>query len=276
MAEADLIAAYLNELQPSLRWQRTADLVALELEDHLRESAARRTALGVDSDTAQRETLHQFGEPHIVALAFNLNSRGDIAMPTQFTRAAGTSALIAAGLWIAAAVAALWGQFDMTEVWSDEIFPYFMALVIAALLCTLFTVAGTLTRTGGGRDPLTISALVLGGISVLVMGAMPWTWVGSALPLTVAALLVTLRLRTNGLGSPAHWLLVAAWPLGSATLVLMEALRVGPVDRYGDYPAAWHTGFSLAVALFALGLFSIGRWLRSEEPAVVPGGAATA
>ncbi len=65
MAEADLIAAYLNELQPSLRWQRTADLVALELEDHLRESAARRTALGVDSDTAQRETLHQFGDPSL-------------------------------------------------------------------------------------------------------------------------------------------------------------------------------------------------------------------
>jgi len=273
MSEADLIAAYLNDLQPALRWQRNADLVTLELEDHLRESAARRTALGIDSVAAQRETLHQFGEPHIVALAFKLNSSGDIAMPTQFTRAAGASALIAAGLWITAVIAGLWGQFDMTEVWSDEIFPYFMALVIAALLCTLFTVAGTLTRTGGGRDPLTISALGLAGISLLVMGAMPWTWVASALPLTVAALLITFRLRANGLGSPAHWLLVAAWPLGSATLILMEALRVGPVDRYGDYPAAWHTGFFLAVALFALGLIVIGQWLRSEEPAVVPDGA---
>jgi len=273
MAEADLIAAYLNELQPGLRWQRNADLVALELEDHLRESAARRTALGIDSVAAQQETLQQFGEPHMVALAFNLNSKGDIAMPTKFTRAAGTSALIAAGLWITAAVTGLWGQLDMTEAWSDAIVPVIAALFFAALLCTLFTVAGTLTRTGGGRDPLTISALVLAGISVLVMSAMPWGWTFSALPLAVAALLVTLRLRANGLGSPAHWLLVAAWPLGSATWILMEALRVGQVDSYGEYPAAFHTGFALAVALFALGLIAIGRWLHSEEPAVVLDGA---
>lgn len=208
-----------------------------------------------------------------MALAFNLNSSGDIAMPTKFTRAVATSALIASGLWITAAIVGLWGQFHMTEVWSDERLPVIAALIIAAQLCTLFALAGTLTRTGGGRDPLAISALVLGGISVLATSAMPWGWMFSALPLAVAALLVALRLRANGLGSPAHWLLVAAWPLGTATLVLMEALRVGPQDSYGDYPAAWHTGFSLAVAVFPLGLVVVGLWLHSEEPAVVPGGA---
>lgn len=273
MPEADLIAAYLHELQPSLRWHRSADLVALELEDHLRESAARRTALGVDSVTAQRETLHQFGEPHIVARAFNLDSSGDIAMPTQFTHAAGTSALIAAGLWIPAAVAALWGLSDVIGGWNQGSYAITMALVVAALLCTLVAFAGMLIRTGGGRDPLTIFALVLGGLSVLVMGAAPWSWVVSALPLAVAALLVTLRLRTNGLGSPTHWLLVAAWPLGSATVILMEGLRVGTKDSYGDYPVAFMTGFTLAATLFALSLVSIGQWLRSEEPAFVPDGA---
>ncbi len=161
----------------------------------------------------------------------------------------------------------------MTEVWSDERLPVIAALIIAAQLCTLFAIAGTLTRTGGGRDPLAISALVLAGISVLATSAMPWGWMFSALPLAVAALLVALRLRANGLGSPAHWLLVAAWPLGTATLVLMEALRVGPQDSYGEYPAAWHTGFSMAVAVFALGLVVVGRWLHSEEIAVVPRGA---
>lgn len=273
MPEADLIAAYLNELQPSLRWQRSADLVALELEDHLRESAARRTALGADAVTAQRETLIQFGEPHIVARAFHLNSSGDIAMPTQFTRVAGTAALIAAGLWIPAAVAALWGLSDVLGGWTQGSYEATRALVVAALLCTLVAFAGTLIRTGGGRDPLTISVFAAGGLSVLVMGVAPWSWVASAMPLAFAGWLVMLRLQTNGLGSPTHWLLVAAWPLGSATVILLEGLRVGTKDSYGDYPVAFMIGFTLAATLFALALVSIGRWLRSEEAAFVPSGA---
>ena len=102
MAEPDLIEAYLIDLHRCLRFRHDADDVVAEAEDHVREAVERLCRSGADPIAAQRITLERFGDPVVVARALSVTAHGGIAMPTAFTRAAGTAALASALAWVLA------------------------------------------------------------------------------------------------------------------------------------------------------------------------------
>jgi hypothetical protein len=51
--------------------------------------------------------------------------------------------------------------------------------------------------------------------------------------------------------------------------MVADRMRLGDVDIYGDYPGAFLAGFLVGTTLFVGGLVPLGRWLRSEEVAMV-------
>jgi hypothetical protein len=71
-------------------------------------------------------------------------------------------------------------------------------------------------------------------------------------------------------------LLVAAWPVGISTAIILDLLGVGPIDNYGDAYIAQKIGFATGSITFAAGLYAQGRWLRSETVVDVSDSMATA
>jgi hypothetical protein len=262
MAEPDLIEAYLIHLHRCLRFRRDADDVVAEAEDHVREAVERLCRSGADPITAQRITLERFGDPVVVARALSVTAHGGIAMPTAFTRAAGTTALASALTWILAAAALV---FDGVRSETDLYILFAIPVMIAAVT-TVVALAGLLARAGGRRDVATILALVLAGGAAAMMVVTAWAWLVWTMLISAAALIAVLKTRAAMVGAGStDWLLVAAWPAALATFLVADRMRLGDVDTYGDYPGAVIAGFLVGTALFVGGLVPLGRWLSSEE-----------
>lgn len=264
MAEPDLIERYLAELGRSLRGRPdVVDLLA-EVEDHLRETADRLCHAGTDSHDAQCTTLDRFGESTVVARAYAVNLSGGLAMPTKFTRTAGAIALVTAALWSLAAIVKWW-ESELFAAWTQARSWVFTVVVVLAALGTVVVLAGIVVRTGKGHS-LSAAALVLGGLAVVAFGVMPWAFALWGLLLTAAFLvaLPALHSVTEGRGI-ADWALVAAWPAGLGVMWLLSALRVGPVDEYGDHQVAFVAGFGTSAVLMTIGLISVGRRLLAEQ-----------
>ena len=188
-------------------------------------------------------------------------------MPTAFTRAAGTVALVSALAWVLAAIALL---FDALRGATGDWYTLFAIPVMIAALTTVVALAGVLSRSGGRRDVWTILALVLAGSAAAMMVVTAWAWLVWTMLISAAALIAVLKARSASVGVGAtDWLLVAAWPASLVTFVVAERMRLGDVDTYGDYPAAFLVAFLIGAALFVGGLVPVGRWLRSEEVAMV-------
>jgi hypothetical protein len=109
-----------------------------------------------------------------------------------------------------------------------------------------------------------VLAVAIVGVVLMVIGT--WAWFATALPIAVSFAWLIFRMRAGGFARPVHWLLVAAWPVGMAVLVLLDQLEVGPQDTYGDHSVASVAGFAVAASLFAIGLASLGQWLRTSRP----------
>jgi hypothetical protein len=183
----------------------------------------------------------------------------------HFTHHAATAALVAAGFWIMSAVSGLWGKGSLLTDWTDLDYAIWTALTAVAVLATIVVVVGVLLREDGRHGALKIAGIglaVIGG-ALLIVGT--WAWAATSPVLAAAGLVVALRLRATGLGAPTDWLLAAAWPIGIGTLILLEELKVGPTDSYGDHEIASLTGFTLAATLFAIGLAGLGARLRNEK-----------
>jgi len=267
MAPPDLIEAYLSHLHRCLGFRRDADDVVAEAEDHLREAVERLCRSGADPITAQRITLDRFGDPMVVARALSTTAHGGIAMPTAFTRAAGTAALVSAVAWVLAALALL---FEALRAGTGDWYTLFAIPVMIAALTTVVALAGLLSRSGGRRDVWTILALALAGLAAVMMVVTAWAWVVWTMLIAAAALIAVVKARSASVGAGAtDWLLVAAWPAALATFLVADRMRLGDVDTYGDYPAAFLVAFLVGSALFVGGLVMLGRWLRSEEVAMV-------
>lgn len=250
-----------------MRGRHDVDDVLLELEDHLRECTAKRVLAGDDTPSAQRDSLATFGASDLVADAFVLNPDVGLIVPTRFTRGAGTGALVAASFWVISAGAGTYGQASLLTEWNQRSYAIWNTLTAIAVVATVVAVAGGLTRAGGRRDTLTVAGLglaVIGG--VLLIGG-TWAWPMTSLALAAAGLLVVLRLRATGLASPTDWLLAVAWTIGIGTLILLEELKVGSIDSYGNHEIAAVAGFALAATMFAVGLAGLGARLRVEQPA---------
>lgn len=274
MAERDLIDSYVSCLNGSLKWRRDYRDVLDEVEDHLRASAENLVRSGAEPVLAQQTTLQRFGDPKVVALSYATTTSGGVAVPTQQTRAAGTVALISAGLWVLAAIVLAASRLQETSMYL-----IWAVTVLVAVATFAFVLAGVFLRTGGLRGlwPGVTLAVVALGFALSFIGT--WAWPVWGIFLAVGALLTVLRLRSASLGfktttRATDWLLVAAWPIGVGMLMLLSELHVGPVDEYGDYSASQAVGFAIGAVLLAASLAQLGRWLRSEQPADIREGVA--
>lgn len=270
MAEPDLIDRYLIELRRSLGRRRDVlDLLA-EVEDHLREAVERLEHEGSEAHHAQRATLDRFGDSVVVARAFAVTSSGGIAMPTTFTRAAGAVAGVAAAAWLVSVLAGLWQNEFFVSPWSQDRYWVWTVTAVLASIASGLVLAGMLARTGS-RGLSAVIAFTLLSLGGLMAGLATWGFVAWGVLLSLAFLPAVLSARAvAGRSAPSDWLLVLSWPTGSVLVVVLEALRVGPIDGYGDYPLAFAIGYVVAALSMASGLVGVGRWLRSEEAVDVP------
>ncbi len=266
MAEYALIDGYLDALRTQVRWRRDVEDLVAEVEDHLYSTVERFEARGTDRKLAQRQTLERFGDPDLMAEAFASTPRGGIAVPTKFTKTAGTAAVAGAALWAAAvAYFAMAGQLDSEWL---PVFLVFMILVVAAGVMTMMT-SIALRERHGGLGPLGLAGLIILG------GGLAFSF--------IAAWAVPFWLAAQGVGM--LFIAVAMWPLGLAPrpatiaygtghiigtigFAVIRFLEVGTPDQWGDYPAAG-IGAAVGVVITASGLLGIGLWLRSEEPAEI-------
>lgn len=271
MARHDLITTYLHQLHASLRWRPDAADLVDEAADHLHETTDRLIRAGTDPLAAQTQTLARFGDPVLLARSFALTPHGGLAMPTPFTRTAGTLGLAATALWLLTAAAAWWGGTDLLTDWNSAGYAGWAVLATFAGIGTTLTLAGLLVRSGGLRGPLPGAALLAASVGTVLVGVATWAWPLSTGLLALAAALVVWRLHTaHTTTARRDWLLAAAWPTGIAVFALLTWLQVGPVDSYGDYPIAYAAGFTTGALLFTAALALLGLWLRREEPADLP------
>lgn len=264
MPEPDLIDRYLSELRRTMSSRRDVDDVLAEVEDHLREAAERLSSDGWPPSDAQRCIVERFGESAMVARAFAANSTGGIVMPSAITRISGAVALVTAALWCL--VAALnWWASELYAPFTEERWMFVMGVVFAALLGTVLVAVGMVIRLGR-RDLVPLVALA-GVLGAMGFTATAWMWPVWGLLIGGGCLLVLVRWRGSVGVRLADWALVAAWPAGLGAVVALSFLKAGPIDEYGDYPAAVVVGLAVAAVLMTVGLVSVGGRMIGEKSA---------
>ena len=266
MAERDLIDRYVASLGRSLAGTRGRRDALDEVEDHLRETAERLSCAGLSWQVAQATTIARFGEPAAVARALAGTASGGVALPSAFTRWAGFTAFVGAGLWAVAAVGAWW-QSDAFAPWTVGRYDAWTQVTLVAALASTVVLLGLHARAGH-RDLLAVGSVLLIGAATLAVGATTWAWPFWGAGMAVAFLVAVSRLDA-ALATPARWtrMLVAAWPVGTAVAFGLAALRVGPTDSYDTYYVSHLIGFAVGAALMAAGLIAAGRRLTAERPA---------
>lgn len=266
MAESDLIDRYVADLRRQIRWRSDVDDVVDEVHDHLRETAANLRVTGVDEREAQQRTLARFGDPDIIHRVFSVAPSGGVVMPTAFTRSAGAVAIVAAGLWAAAAVLKWW-ESGLFAPWTQDRFAVYSLVVAAASTASLFVLIGILARIGWPR-PTTAIGIGLAAVFTVAALGLVWMWpiiglfLGTAFLLTTKAVAGTLERR-----GWTQWAPAAGWYSGFMVFVLCSGVGLGPVDDYGDYPMAQSLGFTVAAVGMVIGLLDVGRWLLTERAA---------
>jgi hypothetical protein len=189
-------------------------------------------------------------------------------------RHAGTAALVGAFFWIVSAATGTIGQGNLFTTWTDGNYLIWNTVTAIALLCSLVALIGTALWSGAGRDTVAIAALVVGVIGSVLMIMATWAWGVVALPIAIAAAYVVQRLKSAGVAESLSWALVAAWPVGSTLWYLGNLMQWGPrVSDEGSESAAV-ISFAVAAVLFAAGLATLGRWLRTQatdQPFSAPG-----
>lgn len=159
MARHLMIERYLDSLRDRLGWHQNSGDIVAEMKDHLYSTAESLERNGMDTETAQRETLRRVGDPRLVALELATTSRGTLAIPTRFTRNIGIVAVLGALAWIGSVIAwwiaAFIGQpTGVQMVWTESTpgYGFYRAattVFIAAIVALLATMAGRHKRHGG-------------------------------------------------------------------------------------------------------------------------------
>jgi hypothetical protein len=267
--DGDLIGAYVVALRQRLSWRSDLDDVVDEVEDHLREQCDRLVSRGADPADAQQETLRRFGELGIVAGSFSEAATGAPALPTRGTRAAGFAGAAAALFWLASILTAGLGGFtDTLHPWTVERYWIWAPCTVLAVALTLWTMAGALVRVGHLHTRSGVTAVAVTALVTLFL--VPMTW--AVLPAMVAAALVALLALRGHLGEAHRTIrplrLLAVWPGAVALQAFLEhAVRLGPLDEYGDRPVARFAAFVLAALVTAAATGTVGRSLAREHPA---------
>jgi hypothetical protein len=262
MARYGLIDGYLDTMRTEIRWRRDLDDVVSEMEDHLYSTVEGLLASGAEPQAAQRATLDRFGEPDVLKAVYASTPTGGIAVPTTFTRRAGTFALISAGFWLATAGLYVFGRDSSDgEVAAYMIFSAGILIAGVFLLLAMFGMGKRL----GGLGVLGVSGLVitLVGVAFSVLAwAIPF-WMGLQ---GIGLLLFGIAVLRSDLAPRWSTLLASAgFILGVIAFFALTELEVGTPDSYGDYPVAWGASLVTGTVIVSLGLIGWGVWLRSEE-----------
>lgn len=247
MAEARLIAAYLDELHHDVRRLVDADEIVAEVEDHLLEARDAFERQGLDPLQAELQALAQFGTPSLVSRALIVESRKGAAVATTFTRRAGLAALLLPVLGLVGALLMTIGD-DKTLVRNLGI----VALVLVFALF-VFAVVGLRRRHRGALGAWGTASLGVFLASPVI--AFPFGWgAGAAF---AAALMVAVMLMAIGM--------LRAGVLPRAPVALFGfAGSVGIIVALpGDTLAFAYLGF----ALVAVGLGWLG-WVMWHEDAL--------
>lgn len=180
-------------------------------------------------------------------------------------RIAGTAAVVAPWGWLALLAGFLFQSAESAVPWETLSLILSVAGLIVGL-ASLVALSGMLVQVGDARDVWRTVAVVLAILGVAVLTFLTWftpLWAGL---LSAASLIAAFRLRAAGLGSTTgRRAFVAAWPLSFGLFVLLDAMKLGRIDEYGDYP--WAGGISVAIwcGLFAVGLATHAKGLRAES-----------
>ncbi len=265
MAVHGSIDSYLNELHRRVAgWHRRPDDVVAEAADHILEREAQLQGEGLGADEAARQAIAEYGTTQEVADA-HLRTARRPAIPTVDTRTAGIVAMASSPCWIGLPV--------LTAFLPDAM-PYWA--VLATLLH--FAVAGAgvgcvgLWMRHGRRGPLALLAAVPAVLAVpFVLFAWPIpAWM---VLLGIASLLFGLHLVIRRLAPLPSTLAFTSGLALSATAVLTA--EYGTTSTSEDFAFLASTAASAVVVagmiLFGVGLFGLGRWLRSEQPVEIPG-----
>jgi len=276
MAQYILIDGYLGSLRTSVRWRRDHDDLVAEMEDHLYSAVEQSEARGTDTMLAQQRTLERFGDPDVLATAFASTPTGGLAVPTEFTRSAGTIALVSAAAWL----------FALAGFWLTGLFPDRAAgtdpdQFILDGQTGSFLVATMALLAGGALMVVTMVALYRrhGGLGALGMVGLAVTGLGAATSILSWAFFVWLTLLGFGTLIFALAMLrrdiaprfsTAVWGVGMAIgAVVWSVLRwleAGQADEWGDYWIASFGGITVGILIMTVGLAGLGLWLRSEQP----------
>ncbi len=133
-----------------------------------------------------------------------------------------------------------------------------------ASACATVALFGMLRRAGS-IGLIAAIAMTLAILGTLVLGIVTWAWLLGVGFLTIASALAAWDMHRARVGTAlGSVLLVAAWPIGVAVAIALDALRVGPIDSYGDVYLGQLIGLAAGGILYAAGLFACGQWLRRE------------
>lgn len=261
MARYALIDGYLDSVRTNIRFRRDLDDLVAEMEDHLYSAVEYLTATGVDPADAQRATLDRFGDPERVAVAYASNNTGGMAVPTRFTRNAGTVALVAAAFWLLSL--ATYVLVESADNW-ELIYSILTASVVVAGVLTVVAVVGIGKRVGG-LGVIGLVAIVIMAVGVL-LSFVAWAVILWMTIQGIGLLVFGISLlRKEGVPRSGVLAISSGFILGPIAFVVLDALAVGTQNTDGDNWLAFMLGAGLGFAIVSLGLVTLGVWLRSEE-----------
>lgn len=283
MARYLMIERYLDSLRDRLVWHRDSEDIVAEMQDHLHSTVESLERNGVDTETAQRESIRRVGDPRLVALELATTSRGTLAIPTRFTRNIGIVAILGALAWIGSVIAwwtaAIIGQpTGVHMVWTPSTpgFDVYQAATImfsVAIVTLLVTMAG-LHKRHGGLGILSWVAMIFVFYlfqinSVTQSAAMAFQAWGTFA--TIGTLLFAIPLYRRDLAPRTGVLALGAGGfLGTAIWVVLRILA-GPHREWGGLLAQYWTinlpAVSIGILVLAIGMLRLGVWLRREQPA---------
>ena len=263
MARYTLIDGYLDTMRTNIRWRRDLDDLVSEMEDHLYSTVEFMVSRGIETDAAQRTTLTRFGEPDVLAAVYASTDSGGLAVPTIFTKRAGTFALFSAGLWLIAA-----GSYLFTDVfdnWDQSDYWLFSAAVLAAGILGLLAMIGVSKRLGGLGIAGMVGLVITGiGVFVSLVAWMLPGWMGLQ---GVGMLIFGIAVLNRGIAPKWGTIFVSSgFVLGTITFIVGTAAEIGELDEYGDYRTAWTAAMVVGAVILAAGFVGWGLWLRNEEP----------
>ena len=266
MARYTLIDGYLDTMRSEIRWRGDLDDLVSEMEDHLYSTVETLLEGGVESTTAQRTTLDRFGEPKFLAAVYASTNSGGIAVPTTFTRRAGTFALVSAGFWLISAVA-YWRMTAVSDEWQAPYAVFSVSIIIAGVL-GLVAMMGVGKRLGGlGTGGMVGMSIVSVGIVASLLAWAVFMWM--AVQAVGFIIFGVAALRSGVAPRVATVAVSSGLAIGFIVFVVANVLEVGALDSHGDRPVAWAMGAITGIVILAVGLIGWGKWLRSEEPVTI-------